>query len=46
MVFHYTAQEADELSIKVGDIMEVWSVEVQQEGWWKVCNDLCMYTCA
>ena len=47
MVFDYTAEPADELSIKVGEILEVWSVEVQQEGWWKVCNDcayLCMYT--
>ena len=45
-MFDYTAQDSDELSIKVGEILEVWSVEVQQEGWWKVCNDcayLCMY---
>ena len=47
-MFDYTAQESDELSIKVGEMLEVLSVEVQQEGWWKVCNDcayLCMYMC-
>ena len=38
MMFDYTAQESDELSIKVGEILEVLSVEIQQEGWWKVCN--------
>ena len=32
MMFDYTAQESDELSIKVGEILEVLSVEVQQEG--------------
>ena len=32
MVFDYIAQEADELSIKVEEILEVLSVEVQQEG--------------
>ena len=44
-MFDYTAQEADELSIKVGEMLEVLSKEVE-EGWWKVCNDcayLCMY---
>ena len=44
MVFDYTAQQHDELSIKVGEILEVWSEEAE-EGWWKVCNDwayLCM----
>ena len=40
-MFDYTAQEADELSIKVGEILEVLSKEVE-EGWWKVCSD---YTC-
>ena len=43
MIFDYTAQH-DELSIKVGDILEVLSREVE-EGWLKVCNDhayLCM----
>ena len=32
VMFDYTAQESDELSIKVGEILEVLSVEVQQEG--------------
>ena len=32
VVFDYIAQEADELSIKVEEILEVLSVEVQQEG--------------
>ena len=47
VMFDYTAQQPDELSIKVGEILKVWSEEVE-EGWWKVCNDcayLCMYTC-
>ena len=48
VIFDYTAQQPDELSIKVGEILEVWSSEVEKvkEGWWKVCNDcayLCMY---
>ena len=46
-MFDYTAQQHDELSIKVGEILEVLSEEVE-EGWWKVCNDcayLCMYMC-
>ena len=46
-MFDYTAQKHDELSIKVGEILEVWSEEAE-EGWWKVCNDcayLCMYIC-
>ena len=45
VVFDYTAQEADELSIKVGEILEVFSNEVE-EGWCKGCNEcayLCMY---
>ena len=37
-MFDYTAQENDELSIKVGEILEVLSKEVE-EGWWKVCSD-------
>ena len=47
VVFDYTAQQPDELSIKVGEILEVLSKEVE-EGWWKVCNDcayFCMYIC-
>ena len=49
-MFDYTAQESDELSIKVGEILEVLSREVEEveEGWWKVCNDrayLCMCMC-
>jgi len=46
-MFDYTAQQHDELSIKVGEILEVLSREVE-EGWWKVCNDrayLCVYIC-
>ena len=45
-MFDYTAQESDELSIKVGEILEVLSREVEEveEGWWKVCND-CAYLC-
>ena len=42
-MFDYTAQQPDELSIKVGEILEVLSKEVE-EGWWKVCND-CAYLC-
>ena len=42
-MFDYTAQQHDELSIKVGEILEVLSREVE-EGWWKVCND-CAYSC-
>ena len=50
VVFDYTAQESDELSIKVGEILEVLSEEVE-DGWWNICNDcaclcmcMCMYT--
>ena len=48
VMFDYTAQQPDELSIKVGEMLEVLSSEVEEveEGWWKVCNDcayLCMY---
>ena len=45
VMFDCTAEQPDELSIKVGEILEVLSREVE-EGWWKVCNDcayLCMY---
>ena len=31
-MFDYTAQESDELSIKVGEILKVLSVEVQKDG--------------
>jgi len=49
-MFDYTAQESDEISIKVGEILKVLSREVEEveEGWWKVCNDcthLCMCMC-
>ena len=37
-MFDYTAQQPDELSIEVGEILEVLSKEVE-EGWWKVCSD-------
>ena len=37
-MFDYTAQQPDELSIKVGETLEVLSNEVE-EGWWKVCSD-------
>ena len=42
MVFDYPAQEANELSIKVGEIVEVLQMKdcgrfVVEEGWWKVC---------
>ena len=43
VMFVYTAEHADELSIKVGKALEVLSEEVE-EGWWKVCND-CAYLC-
>ena len=42
-MFDYTAQQPDELSIKVGEMLEVLSKEVE-EGWCKVCND-CAYLC-
>ena len=38
VMFDYTAQQPDELSIEVGETLEVLSNEVE-EGWWKVCSD-------
>ena len=35
VLFDYTAEQADELSIRVGEILEVVSKEVE-EGWWEV----------
>ena len=35
VLFEYVAEESDELSIKVGDIVEVLKKDTQ-EGWWEV----------
>ena len=35
VLFDYTGEQSDELSIRVGEILEVVSKEVE-EGWWKV----------
>ena len=35
VLFNYTAEQPDELSIKVGEVLEVVSKDVQ-EGWWEV----------
>ncbi len=35
VLFEYVAEEADELSVKVGDIVEVVTKDAQ-EGWWEV----------
>ena len=46
-MFDYTVEPPDELSIEVGEILEVLSREVE-EGWCKGCNGcayLCMYMC-
>ena len=43
MLFDYTAERADELSIKMGEILEVVSKNVHdQEGWWEV-HSMCVY---
>ena len=34
MVFDYVAEQSDELSISVGDVVEV--LKKDQEGWWEV----------
>ena len=34
VTFDYTAEQADELSIKFGDVVEV--LKKDQEGWWEV----------
>ena len=37
VLFDYTAQQSDELTIKVGEVLEVVSKELDgQEGWWEV----------
>ena len=37
MLFDYTAEQADELTIKFGEILEVVSKDLDgQEGWWEV----------
>ena len=42
MLFDYTAEQADELSINMGDILEVVSKQVHdQEGWWEV-HSMCV----
>ena len=52
MMFDYTAEQPDELSVEVGEVLEVVSKEVD-EGWWKVgsvslylCLCVCVFVCA
>ena len=35
VLFDYTAEQPDELSIKVGEILEVVTKDVE-DGWWEV----------
>ena len=44
VLFDYTAKQPNELSIKVGEILEVVARDVE-EGWWEVCVCLCVYAC-
>ena len=45
VLFDYTAEQPDELTIKVGEILEVVSKDLDgQDGWWEVgsvCVSLC-----
>ena len=43
VLFDYTAQQPDELSIKVGEILEVVTKDVE-EGWWEV-GGVCVCVC-
>ena len=36
MIFSYTADHDDEISIKEGDIVDVITMETGQDGWWLV----------
>ena len=45
VMFDYTAEQPDELSVEVGDVLEVVSKEVDdQEGWWEV-GSVSLYLC-
>ena len=44
MTFDYTAEQPDELSVEVGEVLEVVSKEVDEQGWWKV-GSVSLYLC-
>lgn len=48
MTFEYEADNDDELTIRVGDVVEIITKDVdQQEGWWevRVCVRVCVLVC-
>lgn len=36
VTFDYEADDKDELTIKVGDVVDIVSKDEDQEGWWEV----------
>lgn len=43
-MFDYTAEQPDELTVEVGEVLEVVSKEVDEQGWWKV-GSVSLYLC-
>ena len=37
VMLSFTADEVDEITIKEGDIVDVITMETEQDGWWLVC---------
>ena len=35
-MFSYNADQDDEITIKEGDIVEIISMNTEQDGWWKI----------
>ena len=46
VTFDYDADNDDELTIKVGEVVDIINKDVdQQEGWWEVCVCVCVCMC-
>ena len=43
MTYEYEADNEDELTIRVGDVVEIVNKDVDgQDGWWEVCVCVCV----